>query len=90
MSDRIYTNKDATAIITPPAIPLHVTDIEWVRSDIVQEMVAGARAEALRDAGLVVESHLWDKPTDEYERGRNRALQSAAAAILALIEKGEA
>ena len=31
--ERIYTNKNGTAIITPPAIPLHETDIEWVRAD---------------------------------------------------------
>lgn len=37
---RIYTNKSATAIIAPPAIPLHPTDVEWVRSDLVDTLLA--------------------------------------------------
>ena len=32
--DRIVTNKSGTMIITPPSIPLHDTDIEWVRADL--------------------------------------------------------
>lgn len=36
--ERIYTNKTGTAIITPPAIPLHPTDIEWVPAANLAEM----------------------------------------------------
>lgn len=37
--ERIYTNKGATALITPPAIPLHPTDVEWVRADVARDDV---------------------------------------------------
>ena len=49
--ERIYTNKNGTAIITPPAIPLHETDIEWVRADLctpTDERVKALEAENAR------------------------------------------
>ena len=42
--ERIYTNKNGTAIITPPAIPLHETDIEWVRAERVARLVRAVKA----------------------------------------------
>ena len=38
--ERIVTNKSGTMIITPPAIPLHETDIEWVRAARIEELEA--------------------------------------------------
>ena len=38
--EQLYTNKNGTAIITPPAIPLHETDIEWVRAARIEELEA--------------------------------------------------
>ena len=58
--DRIVTNKSGTMIITPPAIPLHETDIEWVRADLCDPMqderVKALEAEnaRLREAGQAV------------------------------------
>ena len=38
--EQIYTNKSATVIITPPAIPLQKTDIAWCRAERIKELEA--------------------------------------------------
>ena len=38
--ERLITNGSATMIIQPPAIPLHATDIEWVRADHSDALIA--------------------------------------------------
>lgn len=56
---RIYTNKGGTAIITPPTIPLHPTDIEWVPAaeiERLQDAMATARDDALEAAAGIADS----------------------------------
>lgn len=95
MSDHIYTNKDATAIICPPAIPLHATDIEWCRVSEAQAMVAAAYEVAAYECsgsnlGLTAEDVADDirdhTPADAREaldamlaKARGDALRDAAA-----------
>ena len=56
--DRIVTNKSGTMIITPPAIPLHETDIEWVRTDLCDPL-QDARVQALVAAARKVNQSYW-------------------------------
>lgn len=48
--DTLITNQSGTAIITPPAIPLHSTDIEWIRKDVADALLKAERERALREA----------------------------------------
>lgn len=52
--ERLYTNKNGTAIITPPAIPLHETDIEWLPAARVAELEAWVAR--LREANAALRS----------------------------------
>ena len=81
--DRIVTNKSGTMIITPPAIPLHETDIEWVRAARIAELEA---ENARLKHALVV----WDAA---HRTGRNEPLVVAfetGAAALRALEQGKA
>lgn len=70
--ERIYTNKGATAII-----PLHQTDVEWVRADVAQAMLAKAREDALREAAVIC------------NRSYDGSIGDVHKAIHALIDKTE-
>jgi len=42
----IYTNANATMLVTPPAIPLHETDVAWHRADQSAALVKAALKDA--------------------------------------------
>jgi regulator of protease activity HflC (stomatin/prohibitin superfamily) len=69
--EKIRTNAAGNAIVTPH--PVWDTDVEYIRADVAQAMVAKAQEDALREAAEVVNRNLG-KPAHH-----------AHAAILALI-----
>lgn len=85
--ERIVTNQNGTMIITPPAIPLHETDIEWVRADLCDPTQDG-RVRALVDAAIAEDTaankRVTSRERKQYIRGRIEALKDLRAALRAL------
>jgi hypothetical protein len=85
--ERIYTNKNGTAIITPPAIPLHETDIEWVPSARISELEAeNARLRGAADVAATIANGALDLTAREATLRRDlcRVRDELRAALAAL------
>ena len=55
--ERIITNKGGTMIINAPAIPLHPTDVEYVRADVSRTAVEAAYIAGLDAAEKVADDN---------------------------------
>jgi hypothetical protein len=84
--ERIITNASGTMIITPPAIPLHPTDAEYIRADLHRARITALEADlkaTLRredDANRAAFRHL----------GKSQALSKSLSDASALIRRAQA
>ena len=94
--ERIITNGNATMIITPPAIPLHATDVEWVRADIhraeveaLENEVARLREALERSKRLREQYRKALEVERDHSNPAREALAADPAAVARIVKGGE-